>query len=103
MLRFSKIGMVSTALAVLVSLSACNTNQPAKAQMSDATITAKVKSKFAGDPEVRAMNIDVDTQDGIVYLIGRVKDQSERAEAEKIARDTHGVVDVKNMLEIVGH
>jgi hyperosmotically inducible periplasmic protein len=91
------------AAALALALTACNTSQPAGEQMSDASITAKVKSKFATDPDVSALNIDVDTQEGVVYLIGRVNSDAERREAQRLAEETHGVRSVKNLLEIVEH
>ncbi len=95
--RFGWIGAAAMALA----LTACSTTQPVGEQMSDAAITAKVKSKMATNSDVRALNIDVDTQEGVVYLIGRVQDEAERREAQRIAEDTDGVREVKNLLEVV--
>jgi osmotically-inducible protein OsmY len=46
------------------------------------------------------MNIDVDTQEGVVYLTGRVHSAKEKREAEDLAESTDGVRDVKNMLEV---
>ncbi len=66
---------------------------------SDAWITTKVKAKLIADPQLNPFNIDVDTQDGVVTLSGRVKDNAARAEAEKLARDTEGVIRVANQLQ----
>lgn len=71
-------------------------------QVSDAGITSKVKSKLAADPEVTAMNVDVDTTDGVVTLSGLVRTESQREEAEELARNTEGVKRVRNLLEVVG-
>lgn len=69
---------------------------------SDAWITTKIKSKLAGDPEVNPFNIDVDVADGRVILSGRVRNARAKAEAEKLATDTAGVVEVDNRIEVVG-
>jgi osmotically-inducible protein OsmY len=69
--------------------------------LDDAAITAKVKAKLAADPEVNALGIDVDTSDGVVTLTGRTASEALRLEAEKLARGTAGVRDVRNHLEIV--
>lgn len=70
--------------------------------VSDAWITTKVKSKLTADPQVNAFNIDVDTQGGVVTLSGIVKTETARAEAEKLARDTRGVLDVVNEIQVEG-
>jgi hyperosmotically inducible periplasmic protein len=70
--------------------------------LDDATITAKVKANLIADPEVRALDIDVDTVDGRVTLQGKVANESLRAEAEKLARITPGVRQVLNLIEVSG-
>jgi len=68
--------------------------------MSDASITTSVKAKMIGDSDVKARNIDVNTEEGIVYLMGRVSTAAEKAEAERLARSCDGVRDVVNHLEV---
>lgn len=72
------------------------------AQMSDAGITSKVKAKLAADPQVTAMNVDVDTIEGVVTLTGLVRTEDQKVEAEELARATDGVKDVRNLLEVQG-
>lgn len=69
-------------------------------RVSDATLTTKVKAKLTGDPEINPFNINVDTEDGVVTLLGRVPTQSDRDEAERLARNTKGVRDVDNRLKV---
>jgi len=69
-------------------------------QLDDSTITAKVKSRLIGDESVRAVDIDVDTLDGVVYLTGLVDSDAQKKRAEEIARTTPGVVDVRNRLGV---
>ena len=78
----------------------CSTTVPARVQLEDAEITAKVKSKLTADPEVAAHNIDVDTNEGVVTLSGRVASLDQKQEAEKLARKTDGVVRVINNLRV---
>jgi osmotically-inducible protein OsmY len=66
----------------------------------DAEITAKIKSKLTADPEVNPFTIDVDTVNGRVTLNGVVRTEGQREEAEKHARNTEGVVEVENLLEV---
>jgi hyperosmotically inducible protein len=64
--------------------------------IDDAALTTRVKSKFAADPTVSAMSISVETMKGTVQLSGFAKSQEERSVAEKLARETSGVVGVRN-------
>lgn len=100
---FSKLTSLVLTLAVLGTvpvIEGCKTSQPARTQMSDAAITTKVKAKFTADSEVAARNVDVNTEEGTVYLTGRVKTQHEKDEAERLARETDGVVRVVNHLNV---
>lgn len=66
----------------------------------DAEITARIKSKLTADPEVNPFTIDVDTVNGRVTLNGVVRTEGQREEAEKHARNTEGVLEVENLLEV---
>lgn len=66
------------------------------AYIDDAGITTKVKAKFAEDPTVSAMALSVETLNGVVQLSGFAKSTQERNMAEHLARNTRGVVQVKN-------
>ena len=67
---------------------------------TDAGLTAKIKSKMALDDTVKAINIDVDTTNGIVTLNGFVPDAQARDRAVQLARETDGVVSVVDRLTI---
>ena len=58
--------------------------------VDDATVTARVKAKFAEDPTVSAMSIGVETLKGVVQLSGFAKSATERDRAETLARHTPG-------------
>lgn len=64
--------------------------------VDDATITTRVKAKFAEDPTVSAMAIKVETLRGSVQLSGFAKSASEKDRAGAIARATPGVGGVAN-------
>lgn len=68
--------------------------------LDDGTITARVKAKIAASAEMNPFNVDVATANGIVSLMGRVKTEGQKAEAERIARGTQGVRGVRNLLEV---
>jgi hyperosmotically inducible protein len=68
--------------------------------VDDAGITAAVKAKLLDDPTVRGLEIDVDTREGVVYLTGTVRNDSEKDRAIDIARATKHVRDVQADLRI---
>jgi hyperosmotically inducible protein len=66
--------------------------------VSDAEITTAVKTKLLADSTVGGLKIDVDTSHGVVTLTGPVNSAAERAQAVKLARNTHGVKRVVSKL-----
>lgn len=66
------------------------------AYVDDATITTRVKAKFAEDSTVSAMSISVETLRGMVQLSGFAKSLDEKMSAERLARSVSGVTAVKN-------
>lgn len=69
--------------------------------IDDTTITTRVKTAMLNDPAVGGLRIDVDTFKGVVTLSGRVKSESEKAQAVALARKIDGVVDVKDALQVI--
>jgi hyperosmotically inducible periplasmic protein len=68
--------------------------------VDDVTISSKVKSKLIANSEVKAGDIDVGCSQGVVTLIGRVSSQTIKDTAERTARGTAGVKDVRNELTV---
>lgn len=70
------------------------------AASSDSSITAKAKlSLWTSD--IRSRGVNVDTNDGVITLSGKVPSAEQKAEAEKKARAIDGVKDVKSFLQVV--
>ena len=67
---------------------------------SDAALTAKIKSKMALDDSVDALDIDVDTTNGVVTLSGSADSEISRNRAVQLARETDGVLSVVDRLNI---
>jgi len=67
---------------------------------TDAGITTNVKTKMAADDTVKAYQIDVDTQNGVVTLKGDVDTVAAKTMAVRIARETEGVRDVIDQIQI---
>ena len=87
-----RISAFVSALALAAAAIACSS--------TDAGITTSVKSKFAADDTVKAYEIDVTTNRGVVILQGDVDSAAAKEAAVRIARETEGVKDVVDELII---
>jgi osmotically-inducible protein OsmY len=95
-----RASLVCCAVMVLLVLGACSSNRTTGSQIDDAAITAAVKAKLATDGDINPFNIDVDTNEGVVTLQGRVEKEAARTKAEQLARETDGVRRVINLVKV---
>ncbi|ARS46980.1 BON domain-containing protein [Ectopseudomonas hydrolytica] len=65
--------------------------EEAREDISDSWITSKVKASFLYSRNLDALNISVDTEDGLVRLRGSVLSSAEKRLAVEIARNIRGV------------
>jgi osmotically-inducible protein OsmY len=72
----------------------------ARDQLADVWLSTKIHSKFVGDRDIEARDISVSTKDGVVTLKGRVLNEPMRQLAIAIAKDTDGVTQVVNQLDV---
>jgi hyperosmotically inducible protein len=69
--------------------------------VKDSAITTKIKTKLAAENTASLKDIKVDTDNnGVVWMSGTVKTQSEADQAITIARNTEGVKSVKANLKV---
>ena len=78
----------------------CRTNQGLVAQWDDATITASVRARFLNDSALSPLNVAIRTDEGEVFLIGRVLDYQTRLRAESYARKVDAVWSVVNQIRV---
>ena len=79
------------------------TSQAADATMralEDGRLTTKIKAKMALDDSVKALALDVDTKDTVVTVSGEVRSEAERQRALALARETEGVKQVVDRIQI---
>jgi osmotically-inducible protein OsmY len=95
-----RASLVCFTLAMLMVLGACKSTSTPGTQVDDAAITASVKAKLAADGDINPFNIDVDTNEGVVTLQGRVEKEEARTKAEQLARETDGVRRVINLVKV---
>jgi hyperosmotically inducible protein len=65
---------------------------------NDSAITAKVKAALLREPELKSLDVSVETYRGEVLLSGFIKDEKQRAQAVKAASTIAGVTGVKDGL-----
>jgi osmotically-inducible protein OsmY len=68
--------------------------------IDDASITATIKGKYLVDDTLKGLQIDVDTEQGVVKLSGKVQNDTAKELATQIAQSVEGVVSVDNQLTI---
>jgi len=79
---------------------ASGTGEEARAALSDAAITASIKTDILKDPDLSVLKIEVDTHDGVVTLNGLAANDAARTRAGEIAHATKGVREVHNHLTV---
>ena len=88
-------------VAVVASGCAVTSNQETVGEyLDDATITARVKSRFAEDKTVAASRIQVETLKGVVQLSGFATSEAEKQRAAQIAASVPGVKQVQNAVVV---
>jgi hyperosmotically inducible protein len=68
--------------------------------VEDGIVTAKVKAALLKEPELKSLDVSVETSRGEVLLAGFVKDERQREKAVKAAVAVNGVVAVKDALVV---
>jgi len=71
-------------------------------KIDDASITAQVKFVLATHRSTSALKTKVETKDGVVTLTGTAANTAEKDLVTKLAKDIHGVKDVKNQMTVQG-
>jgi hyperosmotically inducible protein len=89
-------------MVLVLTTAACQsmTGKTAGANFDDATITASVKSKLVADKAANLTRVDVDTNNGTVYLNGTVDSPEQKTKAEQLAWQAKGVKSVVNNLQV---
>lgn len=67
---------------------------------SDPVILTQIKTRYAVDPDISALDIDVSVDNAVVTLTGDVADETIRQRAENLAKGVAGVKQVRNQLKV---
>src|SRR5687768_8095942 len=96
---FQLFTMVVTVLTLSIGCQSM-TGKSAGTVVDDTSITASVKSKLVADKPANLTRVDVDTNNGTVYLNGTVDTPEQRVRAEQLAWQATGVKTVVNNLQV---
>jgi osmotically-inducible protein OsmY len=99
-LAFKKLTIT---LAVLFFLNGCQamTGQTMGESIDDSVITSSVKTHLASDKLVTLTRVDVETNNGTVYLTGQVQTAEQRSHIGSLASQVKGVKQVVNNLQVI--
>ena len=94
--------MMIGALAVLFLMTGCQamTGQTMGENIDDSYITGAVKTQLASDKLVSLTRVEVETNNGVVYLTGQVETAEQRSHIGSLASQVSGVKRVVNNLQV---
>ena len=121
--RTLSVVLITGIAAAGLTLSACHKKQPSPGQqmeqgakqmgqgaehaaseagqaVTDSAITSRIKAQLAADQGLSGFDIHVGTDHGVVTLSGTVDNESESANAARIATNTDGVKGVINNIKV---
>jgi len=92
--------IMAAMLALLVGCASTDDQAGTGEYIDDTVITTKVKAAIFNDPDLKSMEINVETFKGVVQLSGFVSSQADISRAVSLARDVKGVKSVKNDMKL---
>jgi hyperosmotically inducible protein len=101
MIRAFKGTMVTLALLFFMSGCQALTGRTMGENLDDSYITTAVKSKLASDKVVSLTRVEVETNNGIVYLTGQVQTAEQRSHIGSLTSQVEGVKKVVNNLQVI--
>lgn len=96
MLKLNALALLVVCLLLAPATAALSAD--AASALSDAEISARVKTALIGNETTKAWQINVETERGIVQLSGFVDSDQMKQEAAATARQVSGVKEVRNAL-----
>jgi hyperosmotically inducible periplasmic protein len=93
---------LAVAVALIATASGCRTmtGRTAGQQVDNKTTVATVKAKLVADRLQNLTWVNVDANDGVVYLTGNAKTAEQKARATELAQRVHGVERVVNNIVV---
>ena len=98
--EFSRAIVAVLMLSFVTACAGSSKKESTGEYVDDAAITAKVKSKILRDPNLKVLQINVETFKGIVQLSGFVNSSEAANRAVEVARSVEGVERVENKMTV---
>jgi len=94
---------LAVTLAVLFFMTGCQamTGQTMGESIDDSYITSSVKTQLASDKMVSLTRVEVETNNGVVYLTGQVQTAEQRSHIGSLTSQVKGVKRVVNNLQVI--
>ena len=94
---------LAVTLVVLFLMTGCQamTGQTMGETMDDSYITGAEKTQLASDKMVSLTRVEVETNNGVVYLTGQVETAEQRSRIGSLASQVGGVKKVVNNLQVI--
>ena len=87
-------------LGLTLGCAGTGTKESTREYMDDGWITTLVKAALFEDPQVKAIEVNVETYKGVVQLSGFVSSEAAMRQAVLVARTVNGVSSVKNDMRV---
>jgi len=94
---------LAVTLAVLFFMTGCQamTGQTMGETMDDSYITGAVKTQLASDKMASLTRVEVETNNGVVYLTGQVQTAEQRSHIGSLTSQVKGVKRVVNNVQVI--
>jgi hyperosmotically inducible periplasmic protein len=96
-----RVGLIILAGLLIIAFFGCApAGRGAGEVVGDSAISAEVKGRLVADDRLSGLDVNVETFERTVTLIGAVDTEEQKRAAEEVARSVDGVKDVNNLLKV---
>jgi osmotically-inducible protein OsmY len=100
--RYTAVAVVVLLLAAFAAYAEGPTKRSTGEYVDDKAVSAKVKAALLKDPDVKGLQVNVETYNGVVQLSGFVDEPEQASRAVEVAKGIGGVKSVKNDMKVKG-
>jgi hyperosmotically inducible periplasmic protein len=100
--RYTAVAVVVLLLAAIAAYAEDPTKRSTGEYVDDKVVSAKVKAALLKDPDVKGLQVNVETFNGVVQLSGFVDKPEQISRAVDVAKGVEGVKSVKNAMKVRG-
>ncbi|MBW6504049.1 BON domain-containing protein [bacterium] len=100
--RYTAVAVVVLLLAAFAAYAEGPAKRSAGEYVDDKAVSAKVKAALLKDPDVKGLQVKVETYNGVVQLSGFVDKPEQASRAVEVAKGIEGVKSVKNDMKVKG-